>query len=161
MYMYMKSPAEKDHVLLGYNVHQWPHQQHGGKQQTNMLITDCIKAFDKVNHERVLKELNHYGKVDRNFISFISNRRQRQRLILDQAQSGEMEFDLGVPQGSVLGPCLLSSLHVQYAWHWHAKHCVINCPAPADNIMLYAYLTINSQQDTADFQNDLMFTSVL
>lgn len=82
-----------------------------------MLITDCIKAFDKVNHERVLKELNHYGKVDQNFISFISNRRQRQRLILDQAQSGEMEFDLGVPQGSVLGPCLLSSLHVQCSMH--------------------------------------------
>lgn len=49
-------------------------------KQTDVLITDFSKAFDKVGHERLLKKLEHYGiqgKANKWIASFLSNRKQR------------------------------------------------------------------------------------
>lgn len=75
--------------------------------QTDILIMDFAKAFDKVNHSLLLHKLHDYGvqdSVNRWIGNFLSNRRQA--VIVEGAQSDYIDVKSGVPQGSVLGPCL-------------------------------------------------------
>ena len=77
----------------------------------NKVLTaflDLKKAFDTVNHDILLEKLKLYGiKGASNnwFKNYLSNRKQ-----LVQIPSGEkstfMTVNIGVPQGSVLGPLL-------------------------------------------------------
>ena len=81
------------------------HTQHGG--QTDVLIMDFSKAFDKVGHKRLALKLDHYGirgKTNAWISSFLNNRKQT--VVLDGERSEEVDVLSGVPQGSVLGPCL-------------------------------------------------------
>ena len=79
--------------------------QRGG--QTDVLVMDFSKAFDKVSHQRLLLKLDHYGirgKTKEWIKAFLTERSQRVML------SGEISDSTlvlsGVPQGSVLGPVL-------------------------------------------------------
>ena len=79
---------------------------HGG-HQTDVLVMDFSKAFDKVGHERLLQKIMHYGITGRTqkwIRSFLSGRRQR--VVLDGEHSDQVAVTSGVPQGFVLGPCL-------------------------------------------------------
>ena len=65
------------------------------------------KAFDKVDHQRLLLKLHRLGINDGVFTwiqSFLSDRTRC--VVLDGEQSDPCSVLLGVPQGSVLGPCL-------------------------------------------------------
>ncbi len=76
-------------------------------KQTDVLIMDFSKAFDKVEHLCLLLKLEHYSIQERtlNWIkSFLSNRKQH--VVLEGEASDEMDILSGVPQGSVLGSCL-------------------------------------------------------
>ena len=71
------------------------------------MFLDLQKAFDTVNHDILLKKLNHYGirGIANNwFCSFLSGRMQFTSI--NKSQSGKRELKYGVPQGSVLGPLL-------------------------------------------------------
>jgi len=59
------------------------------RTQTNMIILDFSKAFDRVPHQRLLKKAHHYGIRGRTLqwlSSFLNGRNQR---VLVQGQSSE------------------------------------------------------------------------
>ncbi|CAB4011690.1 Hypothetical predicted protein [Paramuricea clavata] len=71
------------------------------------VFIDLKKAFDPVDHGRLLSKLSHYGIKDKEltwFENYLFGRRQR--VIYDGTQSDSQPVVCGVPQGSILGPML-------------------------------------------------------
>lgn len=71
------------------------------------LFIDLKKAFDTLNHEILLKKLEKYGirGVANDLIrSYLSNRKQY--VTINGARSSLRTTDIGVPQGSNIGPLL-------------------------------------------------------
>ena len=78
----------------------------GGKQ-TDLILLDFSKAFDKVNHLKLLYKLQVHGVQGKTLgwiESFLVGRSQT--VVLDGESSDELPVLSGVPQGSVLGPIL-------------------------------------------------------
>ena len=76
-------------------------------KQTDLVLLDFSKAFDKVSHEKLIYKLHQYGVRGHTlqFIkAFLSDRTQT--VILENEKSTEVPVTSGVPQGSVLGPIL-------------------------------------------------------
>jgi len=121
---------------------------HEGKQ-TDLIIMDFAKAFDKVCHEKLLTVLHKYGiepSTIRWIKSFLSNRTQS--VVVDGAQSASLPVTSGVPQGTVLGPALFL--------------CYINSMPEgiSSSVRLFAddtviYCRITSVEDHETLQHDL------
>ena len=107
------------------------------------------KAFDKVGHERLLYKLAHCGVRGRTlgwFQAFLSNRTQE--VVVVGEHSGKEDVLSGVPQGSVLGPCLF-------------LHYINDLPEGlGSGVRLFAddtivYLTLSPIDDAKNLQSDL------
>ena len=76
-------------------------------QMVGTVFIDLKKAFDTVDHDLLCKKLEHYGVQQRElswFQSYLSNRKQFCRVGGVDSRTGDVE--IGVPQGSCLGPLL-------------------------------------------------------
>ena len=71
------------------------------------ILLDLSKAFDTVNHSILLTKLNHYGVSGMSnqwFKSYLENRNYH--VVLNNIKSLPKTYNIGVPQGSILGPTL-------------------------------------------------------
>ena len=76
-------------------------------KQTDLILLDFSKAFDKGAHEKLLLKLHHYGirgDTLKCIKDFLDNRKQA--IVINGINSEKIPFSSGVPQGSVLGPIL-------------------------------------------------------
>ena len=76
-------------------------------KQTDLILLDFSKAFDKDNHQKLLYKLKVHGVQDRTLgwiESFLLGRSQT--VVLNGERSDELPVLSGVPLGSVLGPIL-------------------------------------------------------
>ena len=77
------------------------------KQIAVLLLLDFSKAFDMVDHDILLRKLEHYGirGICLNwFSSYLTNRKQF--VYVNNHSSDKLSLRYSVPQGSVLGPIL-------------------------------------------------------
>ena len=95
-------------------------------QVTCGIFVDFQKAFDTVNHEILLKKLEHYGfrgVINDWFRSYLTDRKQK--VVINGFESRSRTMAHGVPQGSVLGPILfliyINDLHkcIKYSKTYH------------------------------------------
>ena len=117
--------------------------------QTDILIMDFAKAFNKVDHSLLTHTLHHYGirgKVNTWIKNWLKDRKQS--VVVDGEKSEPVSVDSGVPQGSVLGPGLL-------------LYNINDLPARlCSRVRLFAddtiaYLVIILQKDAESLQEDL------
>ena len=118
-------------------------------QQTDVLVMDFSKAFDKVDHSLLCHKLRKYGitgKINRWIENFLRNRTQS--VVVEGETSSSVLVKSGVPQGSVLGPTLFL-----FYINDLAENLKSTVRLFADDTI--AYLTIRSGNDTEALQNDL------
>ena len=120
------------------------------KSQTDVILLDNEKAFDKVSHRHLLAKVHHYG-IHGNTFSWIRDflRSRTQLVLVDGQKSEESNVTSGVPQGSVLGP-LLFLIFIN-----DLPDCVNSSTVRlfADDTILYRQIT--SPADSEKLQQDL------
>ena len=117
--------------------------------QTDVLIMDFSKAFDKVGHMHLMEKLKYYGIQGRTnawIKDFLADRKQV--VVVDGEKSYEANVMSGVPQGSVLGPSLFL-----YYINDIAESMNSSVRLFADDTI--AYLAITSLEDAEALQEDL------
>ena len=85
------------------------HSAKGQGKRPGILFLDIKKAFDSVDHNILLRKLEHYGikgAVYNWFKSYLSNRFQSTKI--GKRVSIALLILWGIPQGSILGPLLFS-----------------------------------------------------
>ncbi len=118
-------------------------------KQTDLVLLDFSKAFDKVNHEKLLYKLHCYGVRENtlNWIRAFLNGRS-QKVVIEGEESGSVPVTSGVPQGSVLGP-ILFVIYINDL----PDHIISQVRLFADDTAVY--ITIRHEDDGKTLQHDL------
>ncbi|MEW8546483.1 MAG: reverse transcriptase family protein, partial [Candidatus Thiodiazotropha sp.] len=123
-------------------------------KQTDLILLDFSKAFDKVNHSKLIWKLHQYG-IRSNVLSwicaFLGDRSQQ--VVVGGEESGSVPVTSGVPQGSVLGP-ILFLIYINDL----PDKVTSQVRLFADDTALY--LTIEGASDSSALQQDLDKLSV-
>ena len=120
--------------------------------QVDVTVPDFSKAFDTILHQRLLWKLGHCG-INGNIHKWISSQflcHRTQSVMVEGVRSREDSADLGVPQGTVLGPLLFliyisdlpSVLDPDTAVRLFADDCLV-------------YLSVRTAEDQRKLQQDL------
>jgi ribonuclease P/MRP protein subunit RPP40 len=120
------------------------------KSQVDLILLDFSKAFDMVNHEKLLYKLHFYGVRGQTLKwikAFLDNRSQS--VVVSGSTSGTIPVSSGVPQGSVLGP-LLFLIYINDLPD-SVKHSKVRLFA--DDTAIYISLTVSSHSSL--LQQDL------
>ena len=118
-------------------------------KQTDLILLDFSKAFDKVNHLKLLYKLQVHGVQGKTLgwiESFLVGRSQT--VVLDGESSDELPVLSGVPQGSVLGP-ILFLLYINDL----PENVQSQVRLFADDTAVY--LTVQDPNDSKRLQSDL------
>ncbi|KAI8514688.1 hypothetical protein Bbelb_072790 [Branchiostoma belcheri] len=116
---------------------------------TDVIIMDFQKAFDRVNHSLLVHKLDHYGirgRTNRWIANFLSARKQA--VVVNGAQSSYVNVRSGVPQGTVLGPCLFITYINDLPQRISSTSRLF-----ADDTAVYRLITCS--RDSAKLQEDL------
>ena len=117
--------------------------------QTDAILLDFSKAFDKVSHQHLYHKLHHYG-IRGNTLEWLKDflTGRRQQVLVNGEQSDVSQVTSGVPQGTVLAPllflCFINDL---------PKNILSTVRLYADDVILYT--PINSKEDCYQLQKDL------
>ena len=79
-------------------------------KQSDIILLEVAKAFDTVPHQHLLLKLSHYGvqgTVNKWIRAWLCYREQS--VLVEGEKSAPVSVISGVPQGTVLGPLMLSS----------------------------------------------------
>ena len=118
--------------------------------QTDAILLDFSKAFDRVAHKHLLKTLEATGVTGTTlgWISSFLNDREH-TFVLEGMSSDSKPVTSVVPQGTVLGP-LLFLIYINDLPNCVNSSTIRLC---ADHCLIYK--EIHSQHDTEDLQTDL------
>ena len=119
--------------------------------QTDVIVMDFAKAFDKVPHKRLIYKLRYYG-IDENTIKWIEDflNHRTQTVLVDGECSEKIHVTSGVPQGTVLGPILF--LVYINDFNDYIEHSTLRLFAD-DSII---YRKIKNKDDAEKLQQDLI-----
>ena len=121
------------------------------KEQTDAILLDFSKAFDKVDHHSLLAKIERCGiseTICKWIESFLTNRTQK--VLLEGKESKPSIVKSGVPQGTVLGPLLFLIYINDIA---EGLNDGTQLRLFADDSLLYR--TIKTPKDADLLQNDL------
>ena len=119
-------------------------------KQTDLIVTDFSKAFDKVDHNLLIYKPFNLGVNLKGVVSWIKTflQERNQSVVVEGKQSPLVPVMSGVPQGSVLGPRLFLSYKNDLPDSLKSRARLF----AEDSIV---YLTINSPSDPEILQADL------
>lgn len=119
------------------------------------IFLDVQKAFDSVNHAKLINKMEMFGirgLALQLFKSYLSNRMQRVR---STKMSGFRKVLAGVPQGSVLGP-ILFILYIADLCDLSSLERYISCFADDTAILIYAENWQELKNNIEDFLNNII-----
>ncbi|KAF2350051.1 Reverse transcriptase domain [Trinorchestia longiramus] len=102
-YAYRKHTSTQNALL---NITEKIYSDIDTKNVTLLLLLDLSKAFDSVEHKRLLQKISNLGIATQWFQSYLANLSHAVRL--ENTISSTIQNYFGVPQGSILGPLLFS-----------------------------------------------------
>ena len=119
------------------------------RDQTDAVLLDFGKAFDRVLHHLLLTKLQHYG-VSGNILNWITDFLDSctQRMVCGGTTSKPINVTSGVPQGSVLGPLSFLAYINDIT-----TNLLSSCRLFADDCILYR--KIDTPDDAKLLQEDL------